>query len=83
MRDDKDRSLVKIAHAAMHLPEESATERACVSGVNAVEDLNYAIHVAKSPEELRQVRATIEDIIAQLLISSSVALTLDEFWGQR
>lgn len=83
MRDDKYRNLVKIAQAAMNPPMESASDRACESGFHAVEDLNYAIHVAKSPEELRQVRATIEDIIAQLLISSAVALTLDEYWGQR
>lgn len=81
MRDDKDRSLVKIAHAAMNAPVESPGERASYSVVMAIEDLNLAIWTAKTPEDLKQVRDAIEDAIAQLIVSSSVALTLAERWN--
>lgn len=62
---------------------ESRSERAFVNLCNAVEDVNLAIHTAHSPADLRQVRTVIQDTIAKLIISSSVALTLDELWEQR
>lgn len=63
---------------------ESRGERAAVSALNAVDDLNAAIWLATSPEEVRTIRARIEEVIAQLIISSSVALTLAEhFEGPR
>ena len=62
--------------------EESRIDRAGQSAMNAVEDLNLCLHTAKSPEELRQVRAIAESVIAQLVITSSVALTFDEHWNR-
>lgn len=68
MRDDKDRNLVKLAHAALNpkVAWESPMDRACLSAFNAVDDLNLAIHTAKTPEELASVRDVVEDIIARL-----------------
>ena len=62
--------------------EESPIDRAGQAAMNAVEDLNLCLHTAKSPEELRQVRAIAESVIAQLVITSSVALTFDEHWNR-
>ena len=62
---------------------ESPLDRASFAAMLAVEDLNAAIHLAQSPEQLAEVRDAIEDTIKSLIISSSVALTLAEFWSER
>jgi hypothetical protein len=63
--------------------QESPIDRASQAALNAVEDLNYALHTATSPEELRQLRGVVEEIIGQLVISASVALTFEEHWDTK
>ena len=48
---------------------ESPLDRASFAAMLAVEDLNAAIHLAQSPEQLAEVRDAIEDTIKSLIIS--------------
>lgn len=61
---------------------ESPIDRACQAAIMTVEDINAAIHTAQSPAELAQVRVVVEETINQLIVSSTVALTLAEYWDQ-
>lgn len=60
---------------------ESRVERAMQNAVEAVADLKLAIWTVKTRPELAEIRATIERLIQQLTVTSSVALTCDEHFG--
>lgn len=53
-------------------------QRAEHSTETAVEDLDAAIWQAETVAELQAVRVLVEDMIKRLIVSSSVALTLQE-----
>ncbi len=91
MKDEASDALFDVSEPAMservlrfrQRCQESPIDRASQAALNAVEDLNLALHTATSPEELRQVRLVAEEVISQLVISASVALTLEEHWDSR
>ena len=58
--------------------KHSPLEHAQQSLLNAVEDLNDAIHMATTAEQLGKLRETIATTIATLTVSASVADTLNE-----
>ncbi len=63
---------------------EDRGTRAARDATALVEDFDAAIWLAQSPDEVRVIRQHIEDTIARLIVSSSVALTLAEhFEGPR
>lgn len=51
-------------------------ERAVSAALEASEDLDLALLTARTPEDLRWVRTKVEDVIARLLITTTVAQTL-------
>ena len=63
--------------------EQSALTHAQQSLLNAVQDINDAVQLARSREELRELRGTIDTTIRTLLTSSAVAETLEEFGPDR
>lgn len=63
----------------INFPVESPLERAMHSTTCAIEDLDAAIWQAETVIALHEVRAVIEQMIARLIVSSSVALTRTEY----
>lgn len=53
-------------------------ERAVRNAFEAVEDLDLALLTARTPADMEWVRARVEEIIANLVITATVAKTLLE-----
>ncbi len=58
--------------------QQSPLDHAQQSLLNAVEDLNDAIHLAVTPADLAKLRVTIRDTVATLMVSDAVAGALAE-----
>lgn len=63
--------------------QESPAERAMHAAIEAVDDLKVVIWTVKTRPQIAEIRATIETLIEQLTIASSVALTCDEHFEDR
>lgn len=62
---------------------ESPIDRACQSLTMAGDDVNAAVHLAKTQGELAQIRDLILETIARLETSWRVAMHLEEYGDQR
>ncbi len=58
--------------------QESPTERAMQAAESAIDDLKLAVWTAKTHQQLREIRVSMERMIGTLTAISSVALTCIE-----
>lgn len=58
---------------------ESPVDRAAQSAMNAIEDLNTAMHAAETLEQMTIVRKHMEAVLRSLVISLAVAETLEMY----
>lgn len=61
-------------------PVESPAERAAQSALVAAADLRHAVWHAESPEALRALRQTLQELMQRLNATDCDALTLIEHW---
>jgi hypothetical protein len=63
--------------------QQNPLDHAQQSLLNAVEDINDAIQLASTKEDLERLRATLDTTIQTLTVSASVAQTLIDVFAER